>query len=139
MQKSEKRPFLTERERLDEEKNVAYKKRIGLAKGGKKPANRGKGTGKQGERCVLARCGRPPSSIRAGALIREGGRPYMLERTAGSDFYSLELFFFGKNSYTNFFQMMTEEIEKQIRLATTPTPVTTFIIPLCLLSMSFFR
>jgi len=63
----------------------------------------------------------------------------MLERTAGSDFYSLEMFFFGKNSYTNFFQMMTEEIEKQIRLATTPTPVTIFIIPLCLLSMSFFR
>ena len=44
-----------------ERENVAYEKRISLAKGGKKPANRGKGTRKQGERYYLTRFRRPPS------------------------------------------------------------------------------
>jgi len=46
---------LAERERHSEGENVAYEKKISLADGGKKPSNWEKGTGKQGERHILAR------------------------------------------------------------------------------------
>lgn len=69
-----------------------------LQTGKKVLGNREKGTGKQGERYVLARCHRPPSQIRAGALTSWSTRPFMLERTAESDFYSLVSSFFGKYS-----------------------------------------
>lgn len=77
---------------------MAYEKRTSLAKGRKEPANREKGTGKRGERYVLACCHHPPSQIRAGALTSWSTRPFMLDRTAESDFYSLVSSFFGKYS-----------------------------------------
>jgi hypothetical protein len=58
-EKIRKKLSLAERERHGEGENVAYEKRTSLAKGRKKPANREKGTGKQGERYALARCHRP--------------------------------------------------------------------------------
>ena len=53
--------FLLKENGTGERENVAYEKRISLTKGGKKPANRGKGTRKQGERYYLTRFRRPPS------------------------------------------------------------------------------
>ena len=50
----------------------------------------GKGTENQGETHSLARCSRPPATIRAAALITSSARPCVLERTAESDFYSVE-------------------------------------------------
>ena len=96
--KIRKKLSLAERERHGEGENMAYEKKTSLAKGRKQPANWEKGTGKQGERYVLACCHRPPSQIRAGALTSWSTRPFMLERTAESDFYSLELPFLGKYS-----------------------------------------
>jgi len=98
LKESQRKQSLAERERHGEGENVACEKRTSLAKGEKKPANREKGTGKQGERYVLARCHRPPSQIRAGALTSWSTRPFMLERTAEPDFYSLALSFLGKYS-----------------------------------------
>ena len=89
---------LAERERHSEGENEACEKRTSLAKGRKKPVNREKGTGKQGERYYLTRFRRPPLQIRAGALTSWSTRPFMLERTAESDFYSLVSSFFGKYS-----------------------------------------
>ena len=89
---------LVERGRHGVGEDVGLRKKTSLAKGVKKPANGEKGTGKRGERYVLACCHRPPSQIRAGALTSWSTRPYMLERTAESDFYSLELPFLGKYS-----------------------------------------
>ena len=89
---------LAERERHDEGGNVAYEKGTSLAGGEKQRANRGEDTGKQGERYVENRCHRASSRIRAGAHISWSTRPFVPERTAESDIYSLELSFVGKYS-----------------------------------------
>ena len=58
--------------------------------------NRGKGTGKQGARRCVSQFERPHAQIRAGALISWSTRPYMLERSVETEFYSLEVSCFGK-------------------------------------------
>ena len=52
-----------------------------------------KGTGKQGERYWVARFHRPPLQIRAGALISWSIRPYILERSVATEFYSAQILF----------------------------------------------
>jgi len=54
---------VAEKERHGEGENVAYEKRISLAKGRKQPANWEKGTRKQGGRYYLTRFRRPPLQI----------------------------------------------------------------------------
>ena len=49
-EKIRKKQSLAERERHSEGEDVGLRKKASLAKGRKKPANREKGTGKQGER-----------------------------------------------------------------------------------------
>ena len=61
-----------------------------IRKRGKEACKRGKSAGNQGETHSLARCGRPPATIRAAALIASSARPCVLERTAESAFYSVE-------------------------------------------------
>ncbi len=50
---------------------------------------RGKSTGLQGKRCRVTRFGRPPTVIRAAALISPSGRPYRCGRAPNSEFYSV--------------------------------------------------
>ena len=51
----------------------------------------GKGTGKLGERCWVARFGRPPLHLRANGRMSVSGRAYMCERTLDSELYSVSL------------------------------------------------
>ena len=67
-----------------------------MGTGEKVRANRERDGMKQGARRHLSQFERPYAQIRAGALTSWSTRPYMLERSAETEFYSVVLFFLGK-------------------------------------------